>query len=331
MDKDIKLEINCRITDSILIQDDKFPYSKYITYVIKIFTKFNDWEIRRRFKNFEELNSKLIKLKHSSSKLPSKKLFNLSPEVIAERKDCLEVYLNQIVNNNNLGNCKEILEFIELDQDTYNLFIGKNHTFEKSSLVRKSQINNSIDSITKSRSTENLMVVSKNINDLNPKMGKNEINDFLNNLEFDPMNKSSYIKEKEGTLKKSRFWQHLKRFEIAKLFFGDFIIKGLLYQSGLIEQNIYGAQACLEFISKLIDYDYNIECENYISVLKAGDLEKYNKMNLIKHLQSDNTNIAITCFKIIRVILNEEKKITIDKLIEDKVIAKKFEDWNENK
>jgi hypothetical protein len=301
----------------------------------------NSWIIKKRYKNFEDLKNKLSKLQFNClHKLPKKKLFNLDPKVITERKDLLEGYLNEILNMYDLSNYLDILEFIEMDVDTYNLFVNRsgnstNHDpSTKQSTFKKSTILNSINDIKKCKSTEYLLndttmklssKFAKNDEDKNSSIQK-EISDFLSKLENEPNNKSFYVKEKEESLKSSKIWHYLKKSDISRLFYGDYNNNGLLYHCGLINQNIIGAEACLEYLTKLLDYEYNVDCENYIIVLKSADLSKIKQMSLNNHIKNNKQSI---CFKIISLVLNKEKGITLENIIDDRCFIEKYLEWTE--
>ena len=78
--------------------------------------------------------------------------------------------------------------------------------------------------------------------------------------------------------------------EIYKLFFGTKspeIKNGLIYHCGRVRQNILGAQACLNLLANLLDYEKNPECENYLVIFKMFHFGNIDQINLENHLKSN--------------------------------------------
>jgi hypothetical protein len=180
------------------------------------------------------------------------------------------------------------------------------------------------------------------------------IEEFLRNLEFKSENKYQIVKSFEQFLKGKKVWPYFKSGEINILFYGEKdmhpsnlseesmlsensntylnTLNGLLHHVGNIEQNILGAESCLEFLSKLIDYEFNPDCEAYIHVLKQSQVEFFNYVRLKDYAKSNKNYIVNIVFRIIRSIVNEDKcmRIKLKKLINDEEVCKKFIDWMNN-
>jgi hypothetical protein len=109
----------------------------------------------------------------------------------------------------------------------------------------------------------------------------------------------------------------------------DTPLKGLIYHIGSREENLLGSEACLEFLGKLINFEFNPECEAYIYMLKITKIDQLNNMRLSNHINSRKHNIIITAFSILKAILLEDKQylIKLKKLINDENIIIKFLLW----
>lgn len=109
----------------------------------------------------------------------------------------------------------------------------------------------------------------------------------------------------------------------------DTPLKGLIYHIGSREENLLGSEACLEFLGKLINFEFNPECEAYIYMLKITKTDQLNNIRLLEHINSGKHNIIMTAFSILKAILLEDKQylIKLKKLISDEEIINKFLLW----
>jgi len=109
----------------------------------------------------------------------------------------------------------------------------------------------------------------------------------------------------------------------------DAPLKGLIYHIGSREENLLGSEACLEFLGKLINFEFNPECEAYIYMLKITKIDQLNNLQLSDHINSGKHNIIMTAFSILKAILLEDKQylIKLKKLINDENIINKFLLW----
>jgi PX domain len=186
------------------------------------------------------------------------------------------------------------------------------------------------------------------------------IEEFLRNLQFKYENKIDIIKTFEQFLKSKKNWPTFKLDELSKLFYGDLVtdnntiigtnptnnnsfigsressvekndipLKGLIYHIGSREENLLGSEACLEFLGKLINFEFNPECEAYIYMLKITKIDQLNNMRLLEHINSGKHSIMLVVFSILKAILIEDKAylIKLKKLINDENIINKFLNW----
>jgi len=301
---------------------------------------------------------------------PPKRIFKNSETTIIERKEGFEAYLNFLFKNVNICSHEEILEFIDIDKELLTLLM-KNHTMIESGTSAAMRIYYSMKKGSfadtmgkKSRSVGNFGLKTENyynsfldykLQDKN--LGEKSANmmvveEFLRNLEYKFENKAEIIKTFEQFLKSKKSWPSFRKEEISKLFYGDVIqmgglsnslssdnsnnsrnfVKGLFYHIGNIEQNNFGAEHCLEFLGKLIDYEFNPECEAYIYMLKTSKIEYLHYLRLNEHIKSKKNFIVIICFRILKAILNEDKSIQVKlkRLIDDEDVSDKFLNWLDN-
>jgi len=341
-------QIFADISEYTISKEANFPYSKYVSYTIRITTKNYNWNIVKRFRNFEELHQKLTKLKLYASSLPYKKFFfNLSKDFIEERMHLLEFYLNDILYKNNLNNCPDILEFIELDHDTFHLFLGKNKTFhdKKLNVKNSSGIHNANniminDLLEKSRSgpilfesncNKDMKIVKPSIN----VTGRTTICTFLHNLIKFPQNKTTIVKDFQNIHLKSKSMQRVKKVDIALLFFGDDNIPGLLSHCGAIDSNKLGAEVCINLLAKLLNSEFNSVYDDFIEIFQTSKLEQIKLMNLNLHLNAGNLRLKTDLYKIIKILINEDSEedenYKVDDILNDKETIDRIQNSFHNK
>ncbi|XP_062589666.1 serine/threonine-protein kinase Sgk1-like isoform X2 [Saccostrea cucullata] len=90
---------------------------KYVVY--KVVVNFGDfsWFIFRRYNEFHSLYEKLKKLfPEASLRLPGKKIFgNLDPDFIQQRREGLDIFIQELVTNPKLSQHPEVRAFLNLD------------------------------------------------------------------------------------------------------------------------------------------------------------------------------------------------------------------------
>jgi hypothetical protein len=365
-----RLHISAKISSHEMVNEETFMGDKYVLYIVSIFTFYKNWTLKKRYSNFVDLH-RILQEKISTIKLidfPPKRLFKNSENVILERKKKLEGYLNFLFKNVNICSYEEILNFIEIEKDLLLLLMKNNTMIEnKTSLAMKkyySLISNIDSGVKKARSVDSIYQPAKEnyySSFLQYKMQEENITneksanmmvveEFLRNLEFKFESKCDIIKTFEQFLKSKKQWPNFKREEICKLYYGETLsnsssnslssensslsrsyLKGLFFHIGSIEQNPIGAEACLEFLSKLIDYEFNPDCEAYIYLLKTSKIEYLQSLRLNDFILTNKNSLICTCFRILSAIFSEDKKIVqnLKKIISSDSIAEKFFSWLE--
>jgi hypothetical protein len=374
-----KLRISAKMSNHEVINESSLLAPKYVIYVVSFHTFYKVWSVKKRYSNFEDLHRKLAPKIQSLPELPPKRLFKNSEEVIKERKQMFENYLNYLFKNTNICNYLEILEFIEMERDLLSLLLKNSTMLENTSSLlglknqnsqRNLHSNMSGDILKKSRSVDDsnlnenyycsfLDYRSKIQEKSSPPTHEKSANmlvveEFLRNLEFKCENKIDVVKTFEQFLKNKKQFPSFKRDELMKLFYGECLLtsssisggissigsetsvcsihkplKGLMFHIGNIDQNLLGSEACLEFLCKLIDPQFNPEYDGCVYVLKTSKMEHIHYMRLSEHIKSKKNYFVHYCFRILKAIVYEDKSIMqrLKKIITDPEIIEKFLDW----
>jgi len=347
-----RFNITCKITDSESCAESFIPFFKYIEYKITLKTNKKIWEIQKRFKDFDALHKKLsIKVKNLP-KLPQKTIFK-SEEILSDRKIKLQKYLTNLLRRDDVYNHDLIFDFIDLKKEDY-LLMKDNMDDESSSPehspykgpTRKSSIF-AFKTVLESRNKEDTVINDNfyysflNYEDDEERKesqkvnaAKKLINDFLNDLNATKKNnnKSLIIEKFQEEILFSNYKKKnltFKNEDIYKLFFGDKALKksGLLFHCGEIKRNLLGSETCVEFLNNLIDFEHNLESEQFINILRLGKLDIFKQMNLDFHLASRKPNLFASCCRIIKIILNDEKNITFENLLGDFGLIEKVNNY----
>jgi hypothetical protein len=345
-----KFNIYVKIMGYKLCEENYFPYSKFFEYVIRVCTNNKKWDVYRRYKNFNELHKILEKKISNLPKLPKKKIF-ISEKVIKEREQKLQKYLNTLLAREDVYKFNEIFEFIEMEKENYLML--KDNIEEENSLWEDSTQSSESDKLKKSKSFE--VFINENFfysenshkynhnNDNkfkeekftekaeNPNSMRSYIKSFIKEINLNTKNKCQIIKNFEIKFNDKKMNHVFQRDEIYKLLFGDTIegvhLGGLVYHTGMIRDNQIGAEMCLEFLSKLLDFEYNVDCDFFITIMKIAKLNQILEMNLEEHLKSKKKNVTVSCFKIIKAIISEEKGIYPAAIIKDEKLIDNFNFW----
>jgi hypothetical protein len=312
--------IKAKIVQATVQEEETFPFKKFIQYRISLVSNFKKWELKKRYKCFEQLHSELSKKVKNLPKFPEKKLFNMTESTISERKHLLEQYLNFILNKLYLNEFPIILEFINIEKEELTVLLRSCSSEE----VKKD--NRGRYKPRRSRSFIELKDdFFKNLEESNNPILVLE--EFLNDLEEKSEEKCIIINNFWGYLQNQKRWPKFKREDILKLFFGNGNkLKGVLFHCGNFEENDLGAEKCIQFLANLLKFEFNPEREFYVNILKMANLEHLQNMNLTAHVKSKKYNKE--CFQILSVVLNEEKGITFRKLINDKETEESFVNWH---
>jgi hypothetical protein len=281
------------------IKERKTLFEKYLNYLFKNINVCTSPEILE----FIEVEKDLLMLWMKSGTM-----------VESSSSTAIKRYYSMIANKNSDTNIQNKARSID-DTDINTNYYVTLHDFKANMEINN---NNNTD-----------------ITDKSPNM--TVIEEFLRNLEFKSDNKSEVIKTFEQYLKNDKIWPTFRKDEIQRLFYGDVNsgtnivsslmsdesesnsssskqpLKGLLFHMGNIEQNNLGSEYCLEFLCKLLDYEFNPECEIYIHILKYSKIEYLLDMNLKEHINSGKITVVQKCFRILKALLHEDKLI-INKL-----------------
>jgi hypothetical protein len=355
--------LRCKIISHSIETEQSFPFSKYVEYCINVYTNFNKWTIFKRYSNFEELHKKLASRFHNLPQLPKKVFFNFRENIIKERKEGLEAYLNFFLKQINVCNLAEILEFIEMDRDIMSLLI-KNHSMidsspsilsniyleQKLSLVNAYTKRADFVSVTDPFELRRDSKTSKSCDDSDkidtnyyrsflkfklkektfPKKDKSPatclIKELLKNLDSNSDNQSNIIKIFEEFLNSKIEWPKFDKNEVILLLYGTKELKGLFYHIGNLKSNLIGSINCLHFIKKLLDYEFNPQCELFVIIIRATMTKEWlRSLNLFEFFKLHNKNITYSVFKILKVF-HENDTLNQFCFLEDEMMDK-FSLW----
>ena len=246
--------IRANIIGSKLIHASGF-HSDYAEYSLKIETDYAKWTLKKRYDEFNKLNSKLIDRIPEMKKLfPPKRLFKSTDELICERIKSFTKYFNYLFCNINIFLIDELLSFISLKREIVLLFIKKynmlNISEENEVLVslknaynrlgeleekkiqnsRKNQNNDEIlniledeknyyNSILKYEQKRQISFSWDEPPDQTPNLFV--VKEFLNNLSEKTENKTKIIQSFENFYKNEGKWIRLTSKEINILYLGE--------------------------------------------------------------------------------------------------------------
>jgi len=228
--------------------------------------------------------------------------------IIEERKSILEEYLNTVINNVNLSEFQNLLDFIELDKEIIPLMRKKAFSLSD---IRKDDPELDVKHLLVKKHKTKSMDSRENTLEVKEK-NKKLVDDFLTSLEAN---------KEEISDKIDHFWEYIRvkwpsfeKDDVLKLFYGNGgILKGLFFHCGdNLENNSLGAENCLNFLNRLIMYDYNPECEKYISCLRMSNIEHISKLNLNRHIQNNKILVTEDCFNIINKLVDNNERKGID-------------------
>ena len=117
------IKITAKVTGRKLVNN-----GKYTEYNIFIQTEYNEWNIQKRYSEFDSLNQSLIKkIPEINQYFPPKRFFKNSEETIDERVKYFNTYLHKLFNNYDIFLFDEVIDFIGIDKKILELTISK-HT-----------------------------------------------------------------------------------------------------------------------------------------------------------------------------------------------------------
>lgn len=109
------------------------------------------------------------------------------------------------------------------------------------------------------------------------------------------------------------------------------IIKGLMFHIGEFENSL-GAECCLDFLVKLLGYEFNPECEAFINLIRSSKTDFVKILKLNEHILSPKNYVQLNCFKLLKIIFDEDcnNALIINKFIQNKKSVDRFINWIHN-
>ena len=246
--------IRANIIGSKLIHASGF-HSDYAEYSLKIETDYAKWTLKKRYDEFNKLNSKLIDRIPEMKKLfPPKRLFKSTDELICERIKSFTKYFNYLFCNINIFLIDELLSFISLKREIVLLFIKKynmlNISEENAVLISLKNAYNrlgeleekKIQNSRKNQNNDEILNILENEKNYYNSILKYEqkrqisfswdeppdqtpnlfvVKEFLNNLSEKTENKTKIIQSFENFYKNEGKWIRLTSKEINILYLGE--------------------------------------------------------------------------------------------------------------
>jgi len=323
----MKFIINAKIEGSSIIKNPFF--GSHTEYVISITTHLSIWQIKKRFSDYEKLHKSIAGKIACLPPLPEKSIFNMNEKVVSKRKVLLEEYLNHLLSRYNIMTFPEIMDFIEMDKELFLLLSKSPSEIESKREKSRSLIKNKSHEFIKANSSENKMKSSFYKDLYQCELGNEEhIEKFLRKLEESEEETSQSVNAFWKAL--TRNWPSFDKEDVMKLFFGNGNdLKGLFYHCGRIKENYFGAESCLNLLYKLLQFDYNPDCEKFVACLRMSRLDNIKKIKLEEHLKCAKENVVQSCLKVLKEILNKERGYDLRTILSDEIAEKKFSDLTE--
>lgn len=325
--------IKVEIKDHIIKKEEVIPYNEYICYKIELTCSIKNWDVYRRYNEFKELKEKIVSKNYfvSLPDFPKTSIFNNKDnKTISKRKSMFKVFLNYLVSKLQKQIIPELMDFIKIDKETLILLTKSEKLFSAS----MSNLN-LVDNQLKENFYSNFLDY-KQTDSSYKSSNMDVIEQFLKNLSDFSDNKSSVVKTFEEFLRKK--WPQFKDDEITKLLFGEYDhtissykLKGLLFHSGAIYENLIGSQVCFMFLIRLLQAEYNPESEKFLKVLKS-EIRKENliDMFLSDHLETNKSSIQESVFNFID-LLYDKNKPKLDIILEECNILYPYKNYLKNK
>lgn len=82
----------------------------------------------------------------------------------------------------------------------------------------------------------------------------------------------------------------------------------------------------MDFLTKLIDYEFNPDCENFVALMKSSKADFLSLMKISEHLKSPKNYVVMNCFKLLKTLFYEDnlnfKKL--NRYIPEKKLVERF-------
>jgi hypothetical protein len=168
----------------------------------------------------------------------------------------------------------------------------------------------------------------------------NFVSSFLKDLNKKIENRCEVIKNFERNFNQENSKLNFDSEHAYKIIFGelnteknvsrnDRYMFGVLHHAGTIEENMLGAETCLEFLSKLIDCQYNFNSEFFVCLLKSANVSELLQINIPTHLKNNKSSVNYACYKILEVVSECENQTVfkLDYLIKEQELREKYYKW----
>lgn len=325
----------------------------YVKYTVQIHTPYQTWIILKRYSEFYKFHQKLQKFYQKLPFFPPKRIFSNSSSVIQERVHEIDKYMNYILKNLNVLENEIIINFIQIENEVINIFkksvsfMKDEYEFEKlsSPLSLRRCFSNSSIKETQGSSNDNFysLVLQFKMYDMDNEKSPNGlvVEEFLRNLDENGENKSEIIRTFVNFLKQKGRWPYFSNGEIATFFKGynpeilnERYINGFLYHVGNVQNNTVGSRMCLDFLTKLLSFEFNPTCNDFITIFKSMRTYRILQMELDQHFTSKINKVERNAFEILNIYFKDMPKkiynIQIKRILVTKQNIEKFESWKEN-
>jgi hypothetical protein len=228
---------------------------------------------------------------------PGRLLFsNFSPSALMKRMHKLEVYLNNLAQRLNLLDCYQACDFLGIDSWSKELLTPSKDNTEILSLTSDSQ--------------KELLCIQQ----------------FLRLLSLKPVLLSSTVKAFETLCSDNAL--KFTKVEIELLLRGDEKYEGLLFHCGEHENPI-GANSCLNFLVKLLKYEYNsIQADKFREVYANTNPKVIKQMDLGLHIRKALTKEYAGFFAVYLYLnSNVYSIIEADDLLLDETAINQYNNW----
>ena len=209
-----------KISNTKLVNATGFFSSEYILYIFKIITPFKSWYIKKRYSDIKSLYDELV-IYHPKLKFPAfppKRFFSTKESTIEERKNGFEVLFFFILNNIEILNSSELIDFLHIKNNILVIYIKNcilvhenKYSYELIDLVNSScsssSSNHSDDSIKKINTRQKLEII-KQENKTKVKSDDTKINNNIMNIIND--------KDKLFEIKNKKTQNNINRINVPK-------------------------------------------------------------------------------------------------------------------
>ena len=127
-----KIPLTVSISSTILVRNEGFFNRNYVQYVVTLASSYKTWVVNKRYSDFENFHNLISKKFHHLPPFPPKRLFRFSNATITERRIRFERYLNYLVSKVNICKFPELIDFLNIDKETVEIFIKNNNMISSS-------------------------------------------------------------------------------------------------------------------------------------------------------------------------------------------------------